>query len=840
VSGERVRLEIHDGWTVRASHGPGVERLAGRSLPAAVPGCVHLDLLAAGVLDDPYVGDNEAAAQWVGRTDWTFTTQFLLGGVEPGTRYELVADGLDTVCDVVLNGVVVGSTRDMHRAHRFDVGTALRVGENELEVRFRAPLDEAEAATDRLGARPHVNTHPYNALRKNASSFGWDWGPDLPSSGVWRPLALESWTGARIAAVRPLVDVRPDGTGVLDVHVDLDRTHSAPLEVRAQVAGRTSTVVVPGAGTSTVVRVEVPDVALWWPRGYGGQALHDLRVSVGTDGRELDARDARIGFRTITASVEADDAGTSFGLVVNGRPILVRGYNWIPDDAFPSRVDADRYRRRIVDACESGANLLRVWGGGIYESDAFYDVCDELGVLVWQDFAFACAAYAEEHELAAEVEAEARDAVTRLSSHASLALWCGGNECLWGHEDWGWKEPLAGRTWGLGYYSGLLPSVLASLDPTRPYVPGSPFSPSGDAHPNDPAHATVHIWDVWNDRDYTAYLEYRPRFVAEFGFQGPPTWATLTRAVAPEHLDPWSPTMLVHQKAEDGNGKLERGLAPHLPAPTGIDDWHWATSLNQARAMRLGVEHFRSLAPHCRGVVVWQLNDCWPVISWAAVDGDGRRKPLWYGLRHAYADRLLTLLPDGDDLVLGVVNDTDDALRGTVAVRRLTHDGEVLAHDEVEVDVAPRSAARHVVPSHVGAPGSAAREAVVADGLGLRAVRPCAEDVDSALDDVRLDVVADRTDDGWAVSVTSHGFVRDLALLVDRLDPDAVVDDMLVTLLPGETATFRVRSDRELSAAAFADPLVLRSANQLCAAARPGSPAGSASSRSGASPRAAT
>jgi beta-mannosidase len=284
--------------------------------------------------------------------------------------------------------------------------------------------------------------------------------------------------------------------------------------------------------------------------------------------------------------------------------------------------------------------------------------------------------------------------------------------------------------------------------------------------------------------------------------------------------------MLVHQKAEDGNGKLERGLAPHLPAPGGIDDWHWATSLNQARAVRLGVEHFRSLAPHCSGVVVWQLNDCWPVISWAAVDGDGRRKPLWYGLRHAFADRLLTLLPDGDELVLGVVNDTDDALQGTVAVRRVSHDGGVLAHDEVGVDVPPRSAARLVVPGHVGAPGSATSEVVVADGLGLRAVRPCAEDVDSALGEVQLDVEAQRTDDGWSVEVTSHGFVRDLSLLVDRLDPDAVVDDMLVTLLPGETATFRVRTDAELAAAAFADPLVLRSANQLCAAVQAGVRAG--------------
>jgi len=409
--------------------------------------------------------------------------------------------------------------------------------------------------------------------------------------------------------------------------------------------------------------------------------------------------------------------------------------------------------------------------------------------------------------------------VARLSSHPSLALWCGANECLWGYEDWDWKAPLAGRTWGAGYYHRLLPSIVAELDPSRPYVPGSPYSPDPGRHPNDPSHGPMHIWDVWNQKDYTAYLDYRPRFVSEFGFQGPPTWSTLTRALDEASLDPWSPTMLVHQKAEDGNGKLERGMAPHLPAPTSFDDWHWATSLNQARAVRLGVEHFRSLAPHCAGAVVWQLNDCWPVVSWAAVDGDGRRKPLWFALRRAFADRAVTLLPEGDSVILGLVNDSDEPWAASVRLRRLTFTGEVREELVLDVSVDPRSGARsRLLPALLGA--RADDEVLVADVDGLRSLLPFVEDVASRIPaaDLVVDVVG--APGGYRVSVRADVVVRDLALLVDRLDPDAEVDQMLVDLLPGEEAVFHVATSRGLEAGALTDRRVLRSANQLAAEAR--------------------
>lgn len=809
-----TRLPLDTGWVVTARAGEGAHRLGGRVIPATVPGCVHVDLMSAGELADPFLDDNEAASAWVGATDWTFTTAFQGLPVPDGWRADLVCEGLDTVASLMLNGQIIGTTRNMHRTHRFDVTSTIADGGNNLRVDFDAPLVAVEEAEQRLGARPKVYPHPYAALRKMAASFGWDWGPDLPTTGIWRPIALELWHTARISDIRYLSEVRADDTGVLTVPVELEVAGAVDLMLEVAIAGTAVRVPIPAGATSATAVVQVPSVALWWPHGYGTQPLYDVTVTLSEGAETLDIRGATVGFRTVEVEEDADAHGTSFALRVNGTRVLVRGYNWIPDDPFLSRMTPQRYAARIEDAVASHANLLRVWGGGIYESEAFYAECDRAGVLVWQDFLFACAAYPEEAELADEVRVEAREAVSRLSPHPSLALWCGGNECIWGFEDWGWQEELAGRTWGGGYYHTLLPGIVAELDPTRPYIPGSPYAPAGH-HPNDPAHGPMHIWDVWNQRDYTGYLSYTPRFVSEFGFQGPPAWSTLTRAVHDVPLTPDSPTMLVHQKADDGNGKLARGLRGHLPEPATIEDWHWATSLNQARAVALGIERFRSLAPVCTGAIVWQLNDCWPVTSWAAVDGDGHRKPLWYAVRRTFRDRLLTFAHGPEGLELLLLNDAAQAWQETVTIERRGFDGEVLARQVVEIDLPPRESGTIALGDTVCAPDAAARELIRARSESSEALWWFAEDVDLELPtpDVGVSVVPLAT--GAEVTVLARTLVKDLALFVDRLDPAATIDDMLVTLLPGEAATFVVTGAHGIPAERFSDPHVLRSAGDM-------------------------
>lgn len=810
-----------------AVHGPVPPEIVGRSVAATVPGCAHTDLLDAGLIDAPFDADNEAAQQWIGNTSWRYEVDFDWRD-DGSSRHDLVAQGLDTVSTIELNGVLVGHTQNQHRGYRFDVRAALAEGRNHLAITFEAPVDAAEARSEEHGELPHTNHHPYNALRKMAANFGWDWGIDVATSGIWKPIFLESWSGVRIASVRPLVDVEAS-TGILNAHVEVERDDASAghaVEVTTTVDGIVASAHIEAGQTAATTVVRVPDARLWWPRGHGEQPLYEASVRVACAGAGPAAADdwaGRIGFRTIEVDTRPDEAGTPFVVRVNGEAVQVRGANWIPEHAFLTRLDRARYARRIADATEANMNLLRVWGGGIYESDDFYELCDEQGILVWQDFLFACAAYAEEEWLAEEVEAEARDNIARLSPHPSLAIWNGNNENIWGYVEWGWRARLEGRTWGNGYYRDLLPRLLAELDPTRPYSPASPYSFGEYLHPNDQHNGTMHIWDVWNERDYSAYRDYTPRFVSEFGFQAPPAWSTLAAVVHDEPLEPYGSQMLVHQKAHEGNLKLERGMRGHLPEPRSIDDWHWATQLNQAHALRFGIEHFRSLAPHNMGTIVWQLNDNWPVISWAAVDFDEHRKPLWYALRDVYRPRLATIQPRQDGLSLILLNDTADAFGGQVRVRRLRFDGSVVAEQSLHLEVAARGENTVAIASDVAATDDAAGEVLVAEVTGAdgaesgfaRATFDFAEVVNQGLDAEALTATASAVDGGYLVEVTALSYVRDIFLQVDRADSLARVDKGLVTLLPGESTRLRVTSEEALNPEAFIHPLVLRSANDL-------------------------
>ena len=806
---------LHDGWSLRATRGPVPAELLSEVVPATVPGLVHTDLLTAGLIPDPYLDQNEKKVTWIGESDWEYSTSFTWSP-DGQQIHELVFEGLDTVATIVLNDTEIARTRNQHRTYRFRVDEMLREGENSLVVRFASPVAEADRASLELGYRAHTYSHPFNAIRKAACNFGWDWGLDAASAGIWKPVSLTSWSTARLATVRPVVTV--DGTtGHVAVHVELDRTDDTELELTATVAGATGTTRITDGGRSAVLELSVDDAELWWPRGFGDQPLYDLEVTLSADGGLLDDRTQRIGFRTIDVQLDRDDDGTSFRFVVNGQPVWIRGANWIPDDAFITRVDRARLAQRMDQAEFANMNLLRIWGGGYFESDDFYELCDERGILVWQDFLFACAAYAEEEPLWSEVEAEVRDNVTRIMPHPSLALWNGNNENIWGYEEWGWEKRLQGRTWGLGYYLDLLPRLVAELDPQRSYTPGSPWSGDPQIFANDVDHGSVHLWELWNRVDYPAYRDVHARFVAEFGWQGPASWSTIQRAISDSPLTPESPGMIHHQKATDGNDKLTDGLVAHLPLPDDTEDWHWAMSLNQALAVTLAIEHQRSESPRCMGSIVWQLNDCWPVTSWAAVDGYGVAKPLLYALKHVYEDRLLTVQPRGEGLSAVAVNDSPEDWAGEVTVRRVAFDGRVLAEHRQHASVAARSAATVAIPVDVSTPADAASEVLVVDFAGSRAFWFFAEYRDSALDAARVTTSVRQIDGATEVSVTAENLVRDLTMLVDKIDPAAVVDDQMVTLLPGESVTFRITSQTPLDAEALVSPSVLRTANQLVA-----------------------
>ncbi|MFI6941974.1 glycoside hydrolase family 2 protein [Streptomyces sp. NPDC050418] len=779
-------VQLTEGWEL------GHE---GTRLDARVPGCVHTDLLAAGLIPDPFIGANERDVAWVGHKSWTYTRQ--LGGEQDQSairheRTDLVFDGLDTAALITLDGDELGRTRNMHRSYRFDVTD--RSGE--LSVTFTSAYEEAESVRRLTGDRPNVYPEPFQYIRKMAANFGWDWGPTVVTAGMWRPVRLERWSTARIAQVRPLVTV--DATrGRVELRIDIERTAAGagrPLAVHATVAG-TSVRADLGGDYATVV-LDVPDVGLWWPRGYGQQPLYDVELTLLDGEQPLDAWRRRVGFRTIELDRGTDAHGTGFTFVVNGERIFVRGVNWIPDDVLPSRITPERYRHRLEQTAAANVDLVRIWGGGIYEDEAFYDACDELGLMVWQDFLFACAAYPEEQPLRGEVEAEARENVVRLMPHPSLVLWNGNNENLWGFRDWDWEQPLAGDSWGEGYYLGVLPRVVAELDPTRAYSAGSPWSGSWDHHPNDPDHGTYHSWEVWNRQDYTEYLANVPRFVSEFGWQAPPALATLRRALPGEKLAPDSPGMLHHQKAEDGNGKLNRGIARHFTLPEGdFDRWHYLAQVVQARAVATGIEHWRAHWPRCAGTVVWQINDCWPVSSWSAIDGDGRLKPLHHELRRVYADRLLTLHPGADGPELTLSNLGAEPWATDVTLRLLRTDGTLSARLSLHLTVPAREVLRLPVPPEVRAATGATKEYLVADADDLRAVHLPVRDKEFGYPVPRFEIAVETVGgdpDTVDVVVSAHTLVRDLLLQADRIAPQATADRGLITLLPGERVRIRV------------------------------------------------
>ena len=535
-----LRTALRAGWTVRAIAGDTDGRVSG-TYRAEVPGCVHTDLMAAGVIPDPYLDGNEAAIRWMYPIDWRYATVLDPADLplEPpgvGERVDLVFDGIDTVSTVWLNQganrVELGRTYNMHRSYRFDISRHLTGGWAALEVDLHSATAYAEAEQQRLGDLPRPYPAPYNFIRKMACSFGWDWGPDLRTAGLWKPVRLERWSIARLARVMPLVTVDKGGNGRVELRIDLERLDSdTPLTVTAEILGQQAVIELEPGATSAILVVDVPDAPLWWPVGYGDQPLADLNLTLSTADQELDSWQRRIGFRSVDLITSRDEVGTAFTISINGKPVFVKGVNWIPDDHFLTRITAERIGRRLDQAAAANVNLIRVWGGGLFESDDFYRACDERGVLVWQDFLLACAAYPEESPFWEEIEAEARENVVRLASHPSLVLYNGGNENLWGEADWNWRDSLHGRSWGARYAFELLSTIVAELDPTRPYCDNSPYSPRQDGkavHPNDPDHGTHHQWEVWNRIDYTAYRNEIPRFCSEFGFQAPPAWRTLT------------------------------------------------------------------------------------------------------------------------------------------------------------------------------------------------------------------------------------------------------------------------------------------------------------------------
>ncbi len=851
---------LADNWSLSLKHAPeGAEvpkTIRGVKIPAKAPGSVYTDLLVAGLIEDPYVGLNELETHWIGKCDWVYETEFHVEASVLGeARVEAVFDGLDTIADVSINGQKIGLAENMHLRYRFDAKPYLREGANQLTVHFYSCMVHAYQVEQEVGERPigGIGTNeplPYNMIRKMACNFGWDWGPRLLTCGIWRPARIEAWSTARVQDVRPLVTKADENDAVVKVHVDCDRAESHDKQAyhvqvvctlydpdNREVARRDAAL----HADTEMMELHVDKPRLWWPIGYGDQPLYRLHVEVKDPaGQAIDCVDKRIGLRTVELNIEPDAQpydkmggliqGEAFEIKVNGQRVYCKGANWIPDDCFPHRVTTDRYRRRLDQAIEANMNMVRVWGGGTYEDDIFYDYCDEKGLLVWQDFCMACACYPEEQPLWSLIEAEAYDNVARLCSHPSLVIWVGSNECIWGTFAWsafGDIRTEGKLTWGEKYYLELFPKVLKDLDPSRPYWASSPYSGSMDRHPNDNEYGNRHIWDVWGSEgcSYYNYLSHYPRFLSEFGFQGPPTWPTLSRAIPEQERQWFSETSLHHNKHKSGQERGLNLLRDSFVVPESFDDQVFLASINQARAITLGSEWYRALSPWCSGVLFWQLNDCWPVSSWSAIDGDGRPKLLWYGVQKSFRPRLMTIkpaavTPSGEDvgqLAVYLHNDHHEPWVDTLTICKMNLQGQTLDTLSRPIEVEPRDNQRICLPEDwTAGPGQfilAELDQAVDDDKAWWFHKHDYE-INYPETDLKY-VLRDEKDGGQTLIVTSNVVVRDLCLLADRICESAEVDQQMVNLLPGDLAIFRIYCNKHLTLDELTREDVLRCINTV-------------------------
>ena len=672
-------------------------------VPATVPGSVYHDLLTAGLIPDPFYRDNETEALKLMDNDFYYRRSFTVGSsLLDLDAVVLRCEGLDTLATVSINGRNAGCANNMHRIWEFDVKQLLHPGENTIEVHFSSPtkyIKEAYASSVADGTDDAMVGFPH--IRKAHCMFGWDWGPRLPDAGIWRDISILAIETARIRDVLVLQHHEENKVTLeIGTHVT-ELTGKAPVSV---------TVTGPDGRTwhadGEKARIEIDSPQLWWPAGFGSQPLYTVSVDLGNG---LDSWERKIGLRTMTVTRNKDQWGESFSHCVNGIDIFAMGADYIPEDNLLPRVSPERTRRLLEDARAANMNCVRVWGGGYYPDDNFFDICDELGLLVWQDFMFACAVYDLTEGFEETITAEFVDNVRRLRHHPSLALWCGNNEMEMFVDQGTWVATHKQKSDYVKMYEYIIPKVLKTEDPQAFYWPASPSSGGAFDFPNDPDRGDVHYWEVWHGlKPFPDYRNYHFRYVSEFGFQSFPCMETIESFTDPEDRNVFSYVMEKHQRNASANGRIAFYLSQMYLYPGDLDKLVYASQLLQAQAMQYGVEHWRRNRGRCMGAVIWQLNDCWPVASWASLDYFGRWKALHYYEKRFFAPVLISCCEEGtltqetnvnaekQDLEqsawLNISNETLRPFRGTAQWSLRRPDASVIESGSFEVDCPALSA----------------------------------------------------------------------------------------------------------------------------------------------------
>lgn len=784
-------ISLNGAWEFREANGT-------EWLPATVPGCNYLDLMALHRIEDPFYGDNEKKALWVSETDWEYRRSFTVPESFCDAEEQLlVCERLDTVCDVFINGICVGRGENSHRAYRFPVKAVLRPGENSLRILFHSPMayvrKKQKEAPMPFNVNNEVTGIPH--IRKAQCDFGWDWGPLLPYSGVCGEIRLEARRIARLAEIT-LKQEHENGCVLLHMEAASLSLCAAETRLQATVLSPQGTLLFQReqAGDHARFDVSISKPELWWTAELSGkreQPLYTVTLTLLHGGEILETQEKKIGLRTLELNQERDRWGQNFQFILNGVPIFAKGGDWIPPDSFPTRFTPELAEKTIERVRDSNMNMLRIWGGGSYGSDVFYDLCDRYGLLIWQDFMFACEPYPFYNETFLQnVKEEIRINVTRLRHHASLCLWCGNNEIEAMSGNWRTYRRLMDGTEQFFYH--ILPKWLKRLDPATPYIPGTPCGNGYLSNVGDDSCGDTHLWQVWHGYKPLYYYRKRhTRFCSEFGLESAPHWQTLEEFIAPGDRALNSQAMGVHQKCRNGNNKMLYYMASRFFIPQKFEDLCTLTQLIQSEGVRDATEHWRRNRGRCNGSLWWQLNDCWPVNSWSSIDYRGRFKALQYAAKHFFAPVTVSLEDCGSQVRFFVINDKPAPFDGMLKIHLRTFDGKHMAcaRKPVHVDglTAPLLSQKDFSPYLKKHGKGVFLQADLLDGQGaMLSRRTLLFAPEKALSFPKTPIQTTLEVHGaeLVIRLKSEGFVRFLQL--DLQGNSAPFSDNFFDLLPGE------------------------------------------------------
>jgi beta-mannosidase len=634
---------------------------------ANVPGCVHTDLIRNKIIPDPFIGDNEKKVQWVSDTSWEYEKSFLVSDtLIRSSNVELVCEGLDTYANVYLNDSLIIVADNMFREWDANIKHLLRPGINNLRIQFPSTIAEDNIRYKLLGQK--LPGDEKVVCRKSAYQFGWDWGPTLITCGIWKPIFLRCWNKLNVEAVqyiqKKLTDSVADLTGVFTLRSTVKGSASIQLTVNGKIVAKKMVPLQTGLNSSSV-DFQIKNPKRWWPNGLGDPYLYPIRYYVNYQGKQVASGIQKLGLRTVELCQDKDTAGSSFYFNVNGVPVFMKGANYIPQDNFLPSVTDSAYKALIASVKAANMNLLRVWGGGTYEKDTFYNLCDENGILVWQEFMFACAMYPGNRTFINNVREEAIENVTRLRNHPCIALWCGNNEIDEGWKNWGWQKQYgytpgdSAQIWRsyVSIFRVTLPDVISRYDPQRPYIQSSPLF--GWGHKESLKEGDMHYWGVWWGKEpFSSFCGKTGRFMSEYGFQGFPPMESIYKFTSASDRQLGSTVMKTHQKHPVGYETIDEYLLRDYEKPKDFESYDYVSQVLQAEGIKTAIEAHRRAKPYCMGTLYWQLNDCWPVVSWSSRDYYGNQKALNYFVKNEYATLLVSPVIESNKLKVFVISDS--------------------------------------------------------------------------------------------------------------------------------------------------------------------------------------